>query len=150
MGFEIKRPTEVRRSFALDSKVRVLRPMSPIEFSPGKRYPKKRTAGGTWPKGRMDYEFFERCKEIICRIKHPNLYFQHRETEYRFSKIQWSRGCYFDLRKYKFGKPSGEGILLHQDIWEVLLSEVIAAVRQAQFDDTREKEQKQGVEVIPV
>jgi len=98
----------------------------------------------------MDYEFFERCKEIICRIKHPNLYFQHRETEYRFSKIQWSRGCYFDLRKYKFGKPSGEGILLHQDIWEVLLSEVIAAVRQAQFDDTREKEQKQGVEVIPV
>ena len=151
MAFVIKKPpAEVRRSFALTSRVRVPRLQAAREYRPDRRYPRKRTSGGMWPKGCLDYEFLERCKEVLCRVKHPNMYFQHLETEYRFSRLRWSRGSYFDLRKYVFGRPTGSGILLHQDIWEVLLSEVIAGVRDAQFEDVRDAEQKQRVEVIPV
>ena len=149
MAFVIRTPTEVRRSFALTSKVRIPRRMAIRDSSPDRRVPKKRTAGGMWTKNRLDYMFLERCKEIICRIKHPNKYFQHTETEYRFSRLRWSRGSYFDLRKYVYGQPTGTGILLHQDIWEVLLSEVVAAIREAQFEDAREEGQKQPVEMIP-
>ena len=152
MAFVIKNPREARRSFELSSYIRPPRLQRPREYRDDQRAPRLRRsrAGGVWTTRRLDYNFLERCKEVVCRVKHPNAYFQHVNTEYRLSIMRWSRGAYLDLRKYRNDLPSGEGVLIHQDIWEELLPELIAAVRRVQCDDTRESEQKQKVEVIPV
>ena len=145
MAFVIKNPREVRRSFELSSYIRPPRLQRPREYRDDQRAPRLRRsrAGGVWTTRRLDYNFLERCKEVVCRVKHPNAYFQHVNTEYRLSIMRWSRGAYLDLRKYRNDLPSGEGVLIHQDIWEELLPELIAAVRRVQCDDTRESEQKQ-------
>ena len=102
-----------------------------------------------WPKDRLDYDFLERCKELKLRIIHPNKYLQHRDVEYRLAVMYWSRGAYIDIRKYCGGRGAAEGILLHQDIWKVLLPELIAALREVEMVDTRDPETVWPIETIP-
>lgn len=153
----IKAPVTIKRSFDSSSKIRSRRYIISRESRPEARsgyIPRKlinkitRTAGGRWPKNLLDYDFLDRCKEVVCRIRHPNGYFQHKDTEYRLSILRWSRGAYLDIRKYVCGQPTGQGILIHQDVWEVLFPELQAALREVQSQDTRDPEQIQKVRVI--
>lgn len=120
------------------------------------RVPHKRAHANTqriqrtnfWPGGRLDYEFLERCKEIICRIPHPTGHYRYRKIEYRLSTMIWSRGAYVDIRQYQDGKPTGTGILLHLDVVSELLPELTRAVRDLQMNDTRDIGEKAQVEVI--
>lgn len=101
-----------------------------------------------WPGDRINYDFLNRCKETICRAKHPTGYFRHRDTEYRVSIMQWSRGSYLDVRMYKQGTSTPIGILLHLDVISAILPDIISAVRQMENADTREPEQKAEITVL--
>ena len=143
MGFG--KPQDVRRSFAKDSKITKFRvPAHSLHACKEKRV--QRT--NFWSGGRLDYEFLERCKEIVCRIQHPTGYYRHKKVEYRLSVLRWSRGSYVDIRQYHDGMPSPTGILLHLDIISELLPELVSTVRQLQLEDTRDDDKKAKIEVI--
>ena len=140
------RPSEVRRSFSRDSAITRFR-------IPGYAYkvPKEKRVQRTnfWPGTRLDYDYLERCKEVVCRVIHPTGYFKHKGKEIRLSVLPWSRGAYVDIRYYhKDGQQSPVGILLHQDIMAALLPDLIATVRRLGMEDQREPEQKAKVEVV--
>lgn len=142
---EFKTPKETKRSFAQDSRVRSYKvPYRSKVASPNKRMHRKKA--DFWPGNKLDYAFLEKCKEVVCRIPHPNAYYRHRGTEYRVTIMPWSRGSYLDIRTYVQGGPTGRGILLHLDIISAMLPEIIAAVRRMENEDGRDK--KTPVEVI--
>ena len=140
MAFE--KPNEVRRSFAQDSNIARYR----VPKGPGKNKRVHRT--NFWPGKRLDYEFLEKCKEVVCRVSHPTGYYQKQDLEYRVSIMSWSRGSYLDIRQYKKDHPCAVGILLHLDIVSAMLPNIIAAVRRMETEDTREPEQKASPKVI--
>lgn len=138
-----RKPQEVRASFAQDSDIK----RKPRQSNPAKA--KRAHRVSFWPAGRLNYEFMEKCKEVVCMIPHPNAYYRHRGSHYRLSIMRWSRGSYIDIRTYNsHGKPSGAGILLHIDVADKLLPELVDAVRRLVLEDTREPEQKQPVTVL--
>ena len=142
-----KRPDEVRRSFAIDSNIKKYRtPAGSLTHKKNKRV--HRT--NFWPGERINYEFLERCKECVLRVKHPTGYFQHKQAEYRISILPWSRGSYVDIRMYKNGGPSPTGILLHLDVLSAMLPDLIATIRNLEVNDVRDPEQKAQVEIIPL
>lgn len=135
-------PREVRRSFAVDSAITANRkPRTKINEKRSRR-------STTWPKRTLDYNYLEKCKELVCRLKHPTYYFKDRDAEYRVSIMSWSRGSYLDVRMYKRGGPTSVGILLHLDVVSALLPEIIMAVRQMENADTRDESQKNKLQVI--
>ena len=135
-------PSEVRRSFAVDSAIT-------SRSKPRTKINEKRSRRSTtWPKKTLDYAYLEKCKELVCRLKHPTQYFQFREAEYRVSIMSWSRGSYLDVRMYKRGAPTSVGILLHLDVALALLPEITMAVRQMENADTRDESQKNRLQVI--
>lgn len=142
----LEKPADVRRTFAKGSDS--LR-KSPIGEPKLRRTDKKTNF---WPrrgKGKgVDYDFLEKCKEVVCRVKHPTAVSRHRDHEFRVSIMPWSRGSYLDIRTYKMGKPSGAGILLHLDVISAMLPEIIAAVRRMENEDAREPDKKAYPEVI--
>jgi len=140
------KPSEVRRSFGSDSNIITRRP---VLHQPAQKHEKRIQRTNFWSGGKLDYLFLERCKECICRIKHPTGYMKHRETDYRLSVLPWSRGSYVDIRQYKKGSPTSVGILLHLDVIIALLPELVAVVHRLEAEDTREQEQKANIEVIP-
>lgn len=101
-----------------------------------------------WPGTRLDYEFLERCKELVCRVDHPTALYTHRKVNYRVSILRWSHGAYIDIRKYYGDTPRAEGVLLHIDILGELLPEISAALRQLQIEDVRDDDKKAHVEII--
>lgn len=136
------RPAEVRRSFKAIS----------VPRTPSRRRGPAWVGLSTnsWPKGtRLDYEFLERCKEPVCRVLHPTAWYRHKQREYRISIMPWSRGGYLDIRMYGFGRPLKTGILLHQDVLEALLPDLIWAAKRLAEMDEREPEQKAKVVAIP-
>ena len=139
------RPAEIRRSFASDSAITRFR-------VPGYAYkiPKEKRVqrANFWPGTRLDYEFLESSKEVVCRVKHPTGYFKHKGKEIRLSIMPWSRGAYVDIRYYTNGHQSPVGILLHQDILVALLPDLIATARRLEREDQREPDQKAKVEVV--
>lgn len=104
-----------------------------------------------WPGTKLDYAALERAKELVCRIAHPTSHLKKKNlSEYRVSILRWSRGAYIDIRTYHHDKPTGRGILLHQDIASVLIPEVFYALRTLEQEDMREEEQKAKVEAIRI
>lgn len=109
----------------------------------------KSRASNKWPRGKVNYAFLETCKEVVCRVIHPTQFFrQSVQMEYRISIMPWSRGSYIDIRQYKLGGPTGVGILLHLDVIQAMLPELIATVRRMENEDSREPENKAKPEVI--
>ena len=134
-------PTQVRRSFALDSAITSkLKPRTKISEKRSRR-------STTWPKKTLDYAYLEKCKELVCSLKHPTQYFKYKDAEYRVSIMQWSRGSYLDIRMYKRGGPTSTGILLHLDVVSALLPEIIGAVQRMEDSDTRDEAQKNSLQV---
>jgi len=135
----------VRRSFARDSGIVKWR--VPTAYAdPPKNRRMHRT--NCWPGGRLDYEFIERCKEVVCRIAHPTNFYRWKKAEYRVSLLVWSRGGYVDIRLYKQGGPSPTGILIHQDVFKEMLPSLVEALARLEREDTREPAKKAHVEVI--
>ena len=114
----------------------------------GKDKRRVQTKRTQWPTGRLDYEFMEKCKQVICRIPHPNKAQAHRGAEFRLSRMPWSRSEYIDIRTYVNGKPTGRGILLHFDIAKALLPELITLVQTLDVEETREPQDIQPVKLI--
>ena len=139
-------PAEVRRSFAKGSGMVVDGVGHPVAGRRGQTQRIQRA--NSWTGKRLNYAFMERCKELVLRVKHPNAYMGHRKTEIRVSIMPWGRGSYLDIRKYFNGRPSADGILLHLDIADAILSDLVGAVRRMALEDTREPEQKSKIEVI--
>lgn len=141
----LDKPKDVRRSFSKTSGL-------------GKRAaPRPKTKmtrvqrTNFWPRNRLDYDFMERCKELVCRVPHPTAYMKHAfKTEVRVSVMPWSRGAYIDIRTYRDGNPTGMGILLHVDILREIYADIGEALRRAESLDTREQEQKAKIEVIRI
>ena len=105
--------------------------------------------GQTRSQTRLDYEYIESCKEVICRIPHPTWSQRHGyPKEFRLSLLRWSRGCYIDIRQYAGAQATSTGILLHLDVISALLPELITLVRAMEAEDIREPEQKAQVEVF--
>lgn len=115
---------------------------------PHQRHEKRMHRTNMWPGEQLKYDYLERCKEVVCRVKHPTGYFQQKGAEYRVSIVSWSRGSYLDIRMYKMGQGTPMGILLHLDIISEILPEIINAVKRMQDEDTREPEKKAKIEVI--
>lgn len=138
----LKKPSEVRKSFAQDSKIAKYR----IPRTPPARN-KRIQRNNLWPGNRLDYEFLEKCKEVVCRVKHPTAYYKHQDSEYRISIMRWSRGAYIDIRLYSKGSPRPMGILLHLDVISAMMPDLLAAVRRLQVEDDREESQKPHLEV---
>lgn len=139
------KPTEIRRSFARDSNIAK---RGPARKQPGEKREKRIQRTNYWPGGKLNYEFLESCKEVVCRVKHPTAYMRHLDTEYRVSTMPWSRGYYVDIRQYKKGGPTSVGILLHLDVIAAILPDLIAAVHKLELLDDREPEKKAKIEVI--
>lgn len=134
-------PKTTKRSFSNDSAIKKYRtPKPPSSIS------RRTQRTNFWPGGKLDYEFLESCKEFICSVPHPTAYYKHKGREYRLSILRWSRGSYIDLRMYTAdGKPTPTGILLHIDIADKLLPEIVDAVRKMVLEDTREVSQRASV-----
>ena len=151
MPFE--KPSTVRRSFARDSAPVEWRPTDEaIPFKKSKNVQTQATRKRHWPK-RLDYQFLEGCKEVICRIEHPTAYYKHPgmgRSEYRLSVMPWSRGAYVDIRMYRGGRPTARGILLHLDVAQVLLPELVRTIHRMEAEDTREPGQKARIVMLPV
>ena len=129
-------PKEPQASFAQNSGIAKYR----VPKEPGRN--KRIQRSNFWPGKRLDYEFLEKCKEVVCRVQHPTNYYQKQEVEFRVSIMSWSRGSYLDIRQYKRNKPCAVGILLHLDIISAILPDVIAAVRRMENEDVREPDKK--------
>lgn len=140
MAFE--NPGDVRRTFERSSEALARRKSGAAKLG------KKSKKSNFWPRGKIDYDFLEKCKEVVCRVKHPTAMYKYKDIEYRVSIMNWSRGSYLDVRQYKKGKPTGAGILLHLDIINAILPEINAAVRRMDNEDSREPENKSKPEVI--
>lgn len=139
----LRKPSAVRRSFERSSAI-VNKHIPVPKPSRNKRI--QRT--NHWPGAKLNYEFLEKCKEFVCRIKHPTAFYKHQDSEYRLAIMRWSRGSYIDIRLYSKGTPRPMGILLHLDVVSAMLPDLIAAVRQLQVEDDREEDKKANVEVI--
>lgn len=136
----------VRRSFARDSGIVKWR--EPKTFTdPPKNRRMHRT--NCWPGGRLDYEFLEKCKQVVCRIEHPTQFYKHKRAEYRVSVMSWGRGGYVDIRLYKQGFPSPTGVLLHLDVFQKMLPGLVEALRILEQEDTRDPDSRAHVTVLP-
>lgn len=138
-----RKPTEVRRSFDKDSKITKRR----VPYA--KNNPRMHRTN-YWPGKKLDYEFLEKCKEVVCRVKHPNAYYKYKNNEYRVSIMRWSRGSYIDIRLYTGDQPRPMGILLHQDVITAILPDLVAAVHRLEAEDSREPDKIQKPEVLYV
>jgi len=122
-----------------------------IQAAPIQPLTSKATVGGAngfWKKRKnLNFDFLERCKEIFCRIPHPNNMMRRRGVVYHVSKMYWSRAGYIDIRTYVRGTATGRGIFLHLDVIKAMLPELIAAVRELEAADNRDPETIQPVEV---
>jgi len=136
-------PAEVRRSFMADNTGIA------EKRTPHPNWQKRRPwKTNHWPREMLGYSFLERCKEVVCTVKHPTGWHKRRwNSEYRVSIMPWSRGSYLDIRLYKLGGPTNIGILLHLDIMSAILPEIIAAVRRMENEDTREPDKKAEIVV---
>ena len=139
---DFARPADVRRQFSERTSAIMKRHI------PVPKPNDKRRHTNHWPGSRLDYAFLERCKEVICRAKHPTAYYKHKDVEYRVSIMPWSHGSYLDIRTYQNGYPKPTGILLHLDIASAILPDIIAAVRQMENMDTRDVGQKSKIQVL--
>jgi len=145
---------QVKRTWEADSiqKTFALRDQDRKFTLRGKKVTIEEAQGATnnnWPKGHLDYAFLERCKEVICRIPHPNNWFKHKDRHYRVSVIPWSRGGYVDIRTYFGDKSSGRGVLLHLDVIKAMLPSIAEAVHRLETQyDTREPGEAQPVTVV--
>jgi len=136
-------PAEVRRSFTVDNTGISERRFPHPSWQ--KRNPRRTNH---WPREMLGYAFLEKCKEVVCTVKHPTEWHKRRwHSEYRVSIMPWSRGSYLDIRLYKLGGPTNIGILLHLDIMSAILPEIIAAVRRMENEDTREPDDKAEIVV---
>lgn len=143
----LERPADVRRSFTRGTRLFQHRQSY---YSAGGKLPREKRFRRTnlWPGVQLDYGYIETCKETVVRVKHPTGYMRRHETEIRISVLPWSRGSYIDLRYYKYGKPTCVGILLHLDMIQAILPDLVGAVRRMEEMDTREEDQKSHPEVI--
>lgn len=148
--FKREGPQEVRRSFEKNQLKDYGQP--PIETAKKRRNPRKHVSTNQWPQGRLNYKFLNRCKEIVCRIPHPTGHMRYKGAEYVLSIMPWSRGSYVDIRMQYLVQgvlhPTGQGILLHLDVINALLPELIGAVRRMDNEDGREPEQKAQIRVL--
>ena len=150
MGFIRKKPADVNlepaRTFAQRNDHAIRNHGQPTIRT---QYNKRQgTRSTSWPNSQLDYAFMERCKEVVCRIPHPNGYMKNRGVEYRVSIMYWSRGAYIDIRQYSSKGSTSRGILLHQDVFAQMLPELIGALREVESHDTRDKDTIQIPEVI--
>jgi len=96
----------------------------------------------------LNYEALEGIKEVLCRIPHPTGHMRLQNYEYRLSILPWSRGGYLDIRQYRNGQSTNVGILLHLDIMEAILPDIVGAVRTLAAMDGREPGTRAQVKVI--
>ena len=143
----LARPQGTVRSFSLQKNPQKLKFHVPAV--PGRTRIHRQHRTNLWPAMRLNYQFLERCKELVCRVPHPTALYRHRKVEYRIAILPWSQGSYLDIRTYHNGSPTSMGLLLHQDVAEALLPDLVAAIRELGLRDTREPEQKARVTVIP-
>jgi len=139
MAFD--KPADVRNTFA-DPKIASRKRIRP------KAQKNPRMRSHKWPNKQLNYETLEACKEVVVRVRHPNTYYKHKNTEIRVSIMRWSRASYLDIRMYKNGISCGAGVLLHVDIASAILPDIVSAIRKMEMEDSREPEQKNKIEVI--
>lgn len=142
----LKTPKTVQRSFAPDSDITEYR--VPHLKAGRKKGQNPRARTNFWPGKRLNYDFLERCKELVCRIPHPTGYYKHRGVEYRLTTMDWGRGSYIDIRQYQKGRATPVGILLHIDIAAALMPELVATIRRQELADTREPDKKATIKVL--
>lgn len=144
-----EKPSEVRRAFGRNSGLSKWYVPKAIYTQKTRSSKGVGKAGGSqWPTKRLDYEFLNRCKIMVCRVPHPTQFLSKMGVEWQINILPWGRGSYLDIREYRKGQSNPKGLLLHLDVMKAILPEIVQAVRQMELDDQREEFQKADVQVL--